>query len=224
MRNLFESGLRHVEAGHTTIDELLRVTEIPADDAPRDTGGATARRLGGSAAGRGVASRQSGAAPAGAKGGVAEEDALLGFDLLENAAGDVAAPAAVPEGKGTVLLVEDEDSLRLVIRDLLEREGYRVAEAVDGVQALDQVDRVAPDALILDLNLPRLDGYSVLQQLRSRPQTADLLVMVLTAKGDEDNEVKVFELGADDFLQKPFRARALAARLDALLARRKPPS
>jgi DNA-binding response OmpR family regulator len=155
---------------------------------------------------------------------VAEDDALLGFDLLEDGAGAAAAPAAAPEPKGTVLLVEDEESLRLVIRDLLEREGYRVAEAVDGVQALDQVDRVAPDALILDLNLPRLDGYSVLQQLRSRPQTADLLVMVLTAKGDEDNEVKVFELGADDFLQKPFRARALAARLDALLARRKPPS
>ena len=223
MRNLFESGLRHVAAGHTTIDELLRVTEIPADDAPRNAGGAAARRPGGSAAGRGVTTRESGAPPVGAKGGVAaEDDALLGFDLLEDGAGEAAAPAAAPEPKGTVLLVEDEDSLRLVIRDLLEREGYRVAEAVDGVQALDQVDRVAPDALILDLNLPRLDGYSVLQQLRSRPQTADLLVMVLTAKGDEDNEVKVFELGADDFLQKPFRARALAARLDALLARRKP--
>lgn len=218
MRSLFESGLRHVEAGHTTIDELLRVTEIPAEPSAPPAKSREAPRAG-------LRQRESGAAPAGATRSVAaDDDGLLGFDLLEEGAGAAEVPAATVEAKGTVLLVEDEDSLRLVIRDLLEREGYRVAEAVDGVQALDQVDRVAPDALILDLNLPRLDGYSVLQQLRSRPQTADLLVMVLTAKGDEDNEVKVFELGADDFLQKPFRARALAARLDALLARRKPAS
>ena len=216
MRSLFESGLRHVEAGHTTIEELLRVTEVPEER--RESRDSAARRLGGSAASAAKAEPTTqGRAPA----MPAPDEELLGFDLLDDGAGNESAVAAAPDGKGTVLLVEDEESLRLVIRDLLEREGYRVAEAVDGVQALDQVDRVAPDALILDLNLPRLDGYSVLQQLRSRPQTADLLVMVLTAKGDEDNEVKVFELGADDFLQKPFRARALAARLDSLLARRK---
>jgi DNA-binding response OmpR family regulator len=117
--------------------------------------------------------------------------------------------------------VDDEDSLRRVMKDLLEREGYHVAEARDGVQALDQVDRVAPDIIVLDLNLPGLDGYGVLSHLRSRPVTAGIPVIVLTAKGDEDNEVRVFELGADDFLTKPFRARALSARLDAVLARRR---
>ena len=213
MKSLFESGLRHVEAGHTTIEELLRVTEVPEER--RDSGGSSSRRPGGAAA------KTDSTTQVRAPAAHSPDDDLLGFDLLDDGAGDGAAVAAAPDGKGTVLLVEDEESLRLVIRDLLEREGYRVAEAVDGVQALDQVDRVAPDALILDLNLPRLDGYSVLQHLRSRPQTADLLVMVLTAKGDEDNEVRVFELGADDFLQKPFRARALAARLESLLARRK---
>jgi DNA-binding response OmpR family regulator len=75
---------------------------------------------------------------------------------------------------------------------------------------------------MLDLNLPGLDGYTVLEQLRSRPATAHIPVIVLTAKGDEDNEVRVFELGADDFLTKPFRARALSARLQAVLARRRP--
>ena len=89
------------------------------------------------------------------------------------------------------------------------------------MQALDQVDRVAPDLVVLDLNLPGLDGYSVLQKLRSRPATMRLPVLVLTAKGDEENEVRVFELGADDFLTKPFRPRALAARLDAMLTRRR---
>ena len=105
------------------------------------------------------------------------------------------------------------------MKDLLEREGYTVAEARDGGQALDQVDRFAPDVIILDLNLPGLDGYSVLSQLgRGRPR-GTFPVMVLTAKGDEDNEVRVFELGADDFITKPFRARALSARLEAVLGR-----
>jgi DNA-binding response OmpR family regulator len=75
--------------------------------------------------------------------------------------------------------------------------------------------------VVLDLNLPGLDGYSVLAELRSRPATRDIPVIVLTAKGDEDNEVRVFELGADDFLSKPFRAKALTKRLEVILARRK---
>jgi DNA-binding response OmpR family regulator len=101
----------------------------------------------------------------------------------------------------------------------VERDGYTVGESRDDVQALDQVDRFAPDVIILDLNLPGLDGYSVLTQLRSRPATRAIPVIVLTAKGDEDNEVRVFELGADDFITKPFRARALSARLEAVLGR-----
>jgi len=92
-----------------------------------------------------------------------------------------------------------------------------VVEASDGVQALDEVDRSAPDVVVLDLNLPRLDGYGVLNHLRARPSTSKLPVIVLTAKGDEENEVRVFETGANDFLAKPFRPRALSARLRALL-------
>jgi len=141
------------------------------------------------------------------------------FELLEEIGGGRAG-AAGPARK--VLLVDDEDSLRKVLKDLLERDGYEVSEARDGVQALDQVDRIGPDIIVLDLNLPALDGYGVLSQLRSRPATAGIPVIVLTAKGDEDNEVRVFELGADDFLQKPFRARALSARLEAVLGRRRP--
>jgi DNA-binding response OmpR family regulator len=141
-------------------------------------------------------------------------------------------PAAIPDdalqllddlfdetfnSKKTVLLVEDEEPLRRVLRDLLERDGFTVVEAADGVAALDEVDRSAPDVLVLDLNLPRLDGYGVLSHLRARPSTAKLPVIVLTAKGDEENEVRVFDAGANDFLTKPFRPRALSARLRALL-------
>ena len=136
------------------------------------------------------------------------------FELLDTIDG-VSAEAAETK----VLLVDDEDQLRRVMRDLLERDGYVVTEARDGVEALDQIDRHAPDIIVLDLNLPGLDGFGVLSHLRSRPSTAEIPVVVLTAQGDEENEVRVFEMGADDFLSKPFRARALSARLQAVLGR-----
>jgi len=117
--------------------------------------------------------------------------------------------------------VVDEEQLRRVMKDLLERDGFDVAEARDGAEALARVDQAAPDIVLLDLNLPGLSGYDVLQRLRNHPATARLPVVVLTAKGDEDNEVRVFELGADDFLTKPFRARALSMRLEAVLGRRR---
>jgi DNA-binding response OmpR family regulator len=143
----------------------------------------------------------------------------MDMELLDDTPPDSADGAEQKRGI-VVLLVDDEDDLRRVMRDLLEREGYSVQEARDGVQALDQVDRHAPDVIVLDLNLPGLDGYGVLSQLRSRNATRNIPVIVLTAKGDEENEVRVFELGADDFLSKPFRARALPARLEAVLGRR----
>jgi CheY-like chemotaxis protein len=206
MRSLFESGLRHVLAGHSSVDELLRVTDVPMER--RSSPGRRSARPGSHSS-----------TPVAAASLPAVEESLS-FELLPEV--ELPPPVAAPPGsKGTVLLVEDEDGLRKVMRDLLEREGFRVAEAPDGVQALDQVDRVAPDLVVLDLNLPGIDGYSVLQQLRSRPATSRLPVLVLTAKGDEENEVRVFELGADDFLTKPFRPRALAARLDAMLTRRR---
>jgi type II secretory ATPase GspE/PulE/Tfp pilus assembly ATPase PilB-like protein/CheY-like chemotaxis protein len=213
MRSLFDSGLRHVLAGDSSIEELLRVTDVPQEEAPR---GRPSGRT--TAVASPPAAAPSPPAPAAGAPPVSLDfaDALELVDDLP--AGETPGPAG--RGEGTcVLLVEDEDQLRRVMKDLLERDGYTVAEARDGVQALDQVDRVAPDVIILDLNLPGLDGYSVLTQLRSRPATRAIPVMVLTAKGDEDNEVRVFELGADDFITKPFRARALSARLEAVLGR-----
>jgi CheY-like chemotaxis protein len=207
MRSLWESGLRHVLAGESTIDELLRVTDVPTDGGRPTAAPAAAER-------RPVRGK-AGAAAASASTPL---DFVMDLDLVD----EPGAPEVAVGGRGRgakVLLVEDEEPLRRVMKDLLEREGYAVTEARDGVQALDQVDRHAPDIIVLDLNLPGLDGYGVLQQLRSRPATRGIPVMVLTAKGDEDNEVRVFELGADDFITKPFRARALSARLEAVLGR-----
>jgi len=200
MKSLWDSGLAHVARGESTLDELTRVVDIPAEaEAPRSTGAPNT-----------VGVPLEPAAPVSTI-----------FDLLEESAPPARRSGAHGQPASKVLLVDDEDSLRKVMRDLLERDGYVVTEARDGVQALDQVDRVGPDIIVLDLNLPGLDGYGVLSHLRSRPATANIPVIVLTAKGDEDNEVRVFELGADDFLTKPFRARALSARLEAVLGRRR---
>jgi type IV pilus assembly protein PilB len=215
MGSLFESGLRHVIAGHSTLEELLRVADVPREQ--ETTRGAPARPARPAVAPPPTAPA---AHPAAAKGDPSFSlDFAEALELVDDAP-DGVTPARGARGVGTcVLLVEDEDQLRRVMKELLEREGYTVAEARDGVQALDQVDRLAPDVIILDLNLPGLDGYGVLTQLRSRPATRSVPVMVLTAKGDEDNEVRVFELGADDFITKPFRAKALSARLEAVLGR-----
>ncbi|HTC24846.1 MAG TPA: type II/IV secretion system protein, partial [Gemmatimonadales bacterium] len=213
MRALWESGLRHVVNGGTSIDELLRVTDVPV--APEGAAPAPTQRPGRSSRGMQAPPPAPQAAPPPPSPHVA--DLAMDLELLEE--GPPAGAAAGERGI-CVLLVDDEDDLRRVMRDLLEREGFTVKEARDGVQALDEVDRHAPDIIVLDLNLPGLDGYGVLSHIRSRPATRDIPVVVLTAKGDEENEVKVFELGADDFLSKPFRARALAARLEAVLGRR----
>ena len=222
MRSLWESGLRHVLAGESTVEELLRVTDVPLDGSRplAPTTPETARGARRPARGAGAGAPPAPAAPPPTP--VASMPALdftMDMELVdEPVATD--GDGATGRGRGAkVLLVEDEEQLRRVMKDLLERDGYIVTEARDGVQALDQVDRHAPDIIVLDLNLPGLDGYSVLQQLRSRPATRAIPVMVLTAKGDEDNEVRVFELGADDFITKPFRARALSARLEAVLGR-----
>jgi type II secretory ATPase GspE/PulE/Tfp pilus assembly ATPase PilB-like protein/CheY-like chemotaxis protein len=221
MKSLWESGLRHIIAGESTMEELLRVTDVPmegrtpAPEAPRPEAGRRSDRRPARGSGAGTPAP---APPQHAPSPTPSLDFSMDMELLD----EPGVPDAVLSGRGRgakVLLVEDEEQLRRVMKDLLEREGYIVAEARDGVQALDEVDRHAPDIIVLDLNLPGLDGYSVLQQLRSRPATRGIPVMVLTAKGDEDNEVRVFELGADDFITKPFRARALSARLEAVLGR-----
>jgi type II secretory ATPase GspE/PulE/Tfp pilus assembly ATPase PilB-like protein/CheY-like chemotaxis protein len=218
MRSLFESGLRHVGTGETSVEELLRVTEPPREE------------------GAGSAMPAPAPAPAPAKTGPrppaprAVEPVIAptfeppavsaAFELLDDS--DLPPSRVELTRRGAaILLVDDEDQLRRVMRDLLERQGYTVLEARDGAEALAEIDRHNPDLVILDLNLPGVDGYTVLGQIRSRDQTRNLPVIVLTAKGDEDNEVRVLELGADDFLTKPFRARALAARLETTLARRR---
>jgi DNA-binding response OmpR family regulator len=116
-----------------------------------------------------------------------------------------------------VLIVEDNAELAFGLRNNLEIEGYIVAVAADGAEALESVPRFAPDAIILDVMLPKVDGFRVLRALRSGDDTTP--VLLLTARGEESDKVRGLKLGADDYVTKPFSLLELLARVEALLRR-----
>jgi DNA-binding response OmpR family regulator len=115
-----------------------------------------------------------------------------------------------------VLVVDDEPMVRDVLARYLEKEGYEVDVAEDGEQALDALATQVPDLVLLDLMLPRVDGLEVLRRMRERTPTA---VIMLTARGEETDRVVGLELGADDYVTKPFSPREVVARVRAVLRR-----
>ena len=115
-----------------------------------------------------------------------------------------------------ILIVDDDVELVGLLRFALETAGYEVVSAFDGEQALAQVAATMPDLVVLDVNLPRRNGFDVLETIR---RDSDVPVMMLTVRADEENEVRGLDLGADDYLRKPFSPRALLARVRALLRR-----
>ena len=119
-----------------------------------------------------------------------------------------------------MLVVDDDRALRDAITRALSLEGYRVVDARDGVEALSQVEQHRPDAVILDLGLPTLDGLTVCQVLRARRDRTPILV--LTARNEVRDRVAGLDAGADDFMSKPFALEELLARLRALLRRTAP--
>jgi two-component system phosphate regulon response regulator PhoB len=119
-----------------------------------------------------------------------------------------------------ILVVDDEPDLLELVRLSLAEAGFSVETAETGREAIDKLQRAAPDLLVLDLMLPDMSGTEVCRWLRGRPEGADLLVLMLTAKGEEVDRVVGFELGADDYVTKPFSPRELVLRVRALLRRR----
>jgi phosphate regulon transcriptional regulator PhoB len=118
-----------------------------------------------------------------------------------------------------ILVVEDEPDIRKLVQYNLAQERYKVLEAEDGEQALKIVQRDRPNLLILDLMLPGLSGIEVCRILRDRTETATLPILMLTAKAGETDRVLGLEMGADDYLTKPFSPRELVARVRAILRR-----
>jgi DNA-binding response OmpR family regulator len=133
-------------------------------------------------------------------------------------------PAANHRALPRILVVEDERPMRTVLRDCLERQGYRVLVAEDGAAALEVALREQPDLIVLDVMMPRLDGLAVCAELRRLARSVP--VLMLTAKGTVEDRVRGLDVGADDYLVKPFSRDELLARVRALLRRttRKGPS
>jgi phosphate regulon transcriptional regulator PhoB len=123
-----------------------------------------------------------------------------------------------------ILVVDDEPDLLELVRVNLSQAGFEVETADTGRQALERLRRASPDLLILDLMLPDLSGTEVCRHVRSDPTLAELPVIMLTAKADEVDRVVGLELGADDYVTKPFSPRELTLRARAVLRRRQPPS
>jgi DNA-binding response OmpR family regulator len=121
----------------------------------------------------------------------------------------------------TILLVDDEESVRKVLTFPLERDGFRVVQAADGEEALRRFGEAAPDLVVLDIMLPKLDGLEVCKRLRA---TSQVPIIMLTARDDELDKVIGLELGADDYITKPFSIREFRSRVRALLRRAKAPA
>jgi two-component system, OmpR family, phosphate regulon response regulator PhoB len=124
--------------------------------------------------------------------------------------------------KPLILIVEDEAALATMLRYNLEKEGYRVCEAGDGEEALTLVSERKPDLVVLDWMLPSLSGIEVCRQLRRKPATRELPIIMLTARGEEGDKIRGLNTGADDYMTKPFSLPELMARIRAMLRRVQP--
>lgn len=125
--------------------------------------------------------------------------------------------------KGTILVIDDEKDLIELIRYNLEKEGFEVKGAADGENGLAMARQKTPDLILLDLMLPGIDGLEVCRALRSEARTSRIPIIMLTARGTEPDRVVGLELGADDYVTKPFSPRELVARIRALLRRASSP-
>ncbi len=224
MRSLWESGLSRVAAGITTLHELL--DNVPAPPAPVAPAAPPANPAEGSLrqedidalVQRMLREREAGGAGAGAStsapaAGAAEDSSPATTPEAEAGAPEPGAPArADASAKPRVLLVDDHAEARRTLREGLVAEGMRVLEAADGDTALEYMKRIKPDIVVLELALPRTDGFGILRAV-GEGLVPRVPCVVLTVQDDPDVATWASELGASDYLVKPLAARALAARL-----------
>lgn len=118
-----------------------------------------------------------------------------------------------------ILIVEDEEDILDLVEFNLHKSGMETVRATDGLQALKAAKKEKPDLILLDVMLPEKDGYSVLKELREKGKTKDIPVIMLTAKGREDDRIRGLDLGAEDYVTKPFSPKELVLRVRALLRR-----
>jgi CheY-like chemotaxis protein len=212
MRPLWETGLERMWAGETSLDEMTRVLGDHGEHGDEP---------GGEPVGQGAAAPRS-ILPSAVGGAAVSTSPSRPAPGADGAATPTAAPTgptpAGMEGPTRVLVADDDPQMRRLIKSVLVREGFEVVEAVDGLDALDAIERGGISLVILDLEMPRLDGLGVLDELHAQLRTASLPVIVLTAQIGESEE-KALDLGAQDYLTKPVQTRSLVARVRAVLKR-----
>ncbi len=196
MRTLYGAGLRRVWEGATSYEELVRVVGEPAGRPGAAAAGAQAVVVS-------VTSQVPGMAVAPPRAPASETP------------GEPAAAGPAP----LVLVADDDPNLRHLVRGILTAQGFRVAEAEDGIAALDEAQRLRPDVMLLDMDMPRLDGLGVLDTLRQRLLGRSVPVIVVTVHNDPAVESRCIELGAEDYITKPIQAASLVARTRAVLRR-----
>ena len=129
------------------------------------------------------------------------------------------SPAADPNRPPRVLIVDDEEEVRLSVGEFLETKGFVIAEAGDGEEALAKAFTEKPDLILLDLRLPKVDGYQVCQTLKGNPITSVIPIIMITALNTTPQKVKGIEFGADDYVEKPFDLEELSARIKMVMRR-----
>ncbi|MFN3550986.1 MAG: response regulator [Endomicrobiia bacterium] len=122
--------------------------------------------------------------------------------------------------KGKVLIIEDEEAIRILLKDILEDEGYEVFTAENGLQGIEYLKKDIPDVILLDCQMPKMDGYETIKTIRNNPYWANIPVIFLTVKSTENDQIKGIELGADDYMVKPFNRKILIAKMNILLKRK----
>ena len=225
MRTLWQAGLRRVWTGETSYDEVARAVGEPAleiePSAPRPAATAPTRAPAPTQApvrapGKPVPPRVPEPKPTPVP--AAPEVRAAASAPAETTRETAEAPAA-PAKPPLVLIADDDPAMRALISTILKPQGFEVAEAVDGLEALDQAQRLAPAILLLDMDMPRLDGFGVLEALRRRLAGRAVPVVVVTVHDDPATETRCIELGAEDYLTKPIQPSSLVVRVRAVLRR-----
>ena len=225
MRPLWQAGLRRVWAGETSYDELVRVVGEPMQEiepvAPRPAAAPTPAPAQKPATPRAPARPvtppvpQPRPAPAPAADEVPAAAAPAPAETAKELAESLAPPGKPP----LVLIADDDPAMRVLVITIMKAQGFEVAEAVDGLDALDKAQRLAPAILLLDMDMPRLDGFGVLEALRRRLAGRAVPVVVVTVHDDPATEARCIALGAEDYLTKPIQPSSLVIRVRAVLRR-----
>ncbi len=221
MRTLWQAGLRRVWAGETSYEEIARVVGEPAIefDAGAPAPAVAAAPAPPRAPARPVPPPPPAppvAAPAPAPPPVA---AAAQVPPAPAEPAPVPHAAAEPAQAPLVLIADDDPAMRVLVTTIMKTQGFEVAEAVDGLDALDQAQRLSPAIMLLDMDMPRLDGFGVLEALRRRLAGRAVPVVVVTVHDDPATEARCIELGAEDYLTKPIQPSSLVVRVRAVLRR-----